>query len=461
VAAPAGQGERHVSERAGNPYRISGPAIALIAAALTLGLRFWFFLAPYSVNVLFYDQWDLLDSFFDGNPGLAELFFHQHGPHREGLGLIADKYLYPLTRWSVDSESVMIGASIFAAMILAVLLKKRLFGRLAYSDVLIPAIFLTLTQYETVIGTPNPGYSAFPLALLMLYGLALLQGNYLLRYSLVLSINFVLIYTGMGVFAGVVTIGLFLADGYWCWRRALVVPLAAPIGGLFIACASLASFFVHYKFEPAVDCFGAHPRFLDYPWFMAVMFSNFAGIRRPIAWATVVGAAVLLFAASTLVLVIRRANREAEFRKFGVTMAAMLAFSLLFSASTAIGRACLGLPEGAHPSRYTTLLIPAFLAMYFYAVTVQPRTLRFIALALLALFLTRGLVYIHQQTEYSGSPSWYANGKRAWVNCYQGTGDIGYCDSATGFKIHPDAERTRLKQKLDFLKRNKLNLFAD
>lgn len=456
----------HVSERVGSRYRIIGPATALIAAALVLGLRFFFFLSPYSVNVLFYDQWDLLDSFFDRNPGLAELFFLQHGPHREGLGLIADKYLYPLTRWSVDSESVMIGASIFVAMILAVLLKKRLFGRLAYSDALIPAIFLTLTQYETVVGTPNPGYSAFPLLLMMLYGLALLQANYLLRYGLVLFINFLLIYTGLGVFAGVVTIGLFLLDSYWCWRgalvfKAIVFPLAAPIGGLFIACASLASFFVHYKFQPAVDCFGAHPRFLDYPWFMALMFSNFAGVRRPIAWATVLGAAMLLFAASILVVVIRRANREAHFREAGVTIAAMAVYSMLFSASTAIGRACLGLPAGALPSRYTTLLIPAFLAMYFYALTVQPSALRVATLALLAVFFTRGLVYIHQRTEYSGSPSWYANGKRAWVTCYKRTEDIGYCDSATGFKIHPDAERTRLKQKLDFLKRNKLNLFAD
>ena len=451
----------HVSERAGSPYRISGPVIALIAADLILGLRFWFFLAPYSVNVLFYDQWDLLNSFFDGNPGWAELFFHQHGPHREGLGLIADKYLYPPTRWSVDSESVMIGASIFVAMILAVLLKKRLFGRLAYSDVLIPAIFLTLTQYETVIGTPNPGYSAFPLVLMMLYGLALLQGNYLLRYGLALAINFLLIYTGLGVFAGVVTIGLFLLDTYWCRRRVIILPLAAPIGGLAIACASLASYFVHYKFQPAVDCFGAPPRFLDYPWFMALMFSNFAGIRRPIGLATVVGAAMLVFAASILVVVIRRANREAHFRQAGVAIAAIFAYSLLFSASTAIGRACLGLPAGAYPSRYTTLLIPAFLAMYFYVLTVQPRTLRAGTLALLALFLARGLVYIQQRTEYSGSPSWYANGKRAWASCYKEAGDIGYCDSATGFKIHPDAERTRLKQKLDFLKRNKLNLFAE
>ena len=304
----------------------------------------------------------------------------------------------------------MIGACIFVAMLLALQLKRRLLGRLAYSDALIPAIFLPLTQDETIIGTPNPSYSAL---LLMLYGLALLQGNYLLKYGLVLLINVALIYTGLGLFAGLITVGLFLLECFWCWRGLSVLPLVAPIAGLLIACGSLASFFVHYAFNPAVDCFGAsHPRFLDYPWFMTLMFSNFAGIRNPIAWITVLGAAMLLFAAFILVAVVRRAIQEPYSRNIVLTIAVMMGYSLLFSADTAAGRVCLGLPAAAPPSRYTTLMIPAFLAMYLCGLTVPSKTLRIAAFVLLTLFLARGFVYIRQQTEYSGSPSWYANGKR-------------------------------------------------
>jgi len=49
----------------------------------------------YSINVFFYDQWSYLTPFFRHQPSLAELFFWQHGEHYEGVGLIADKFLYP------------------------------------------------------------------------------------------------------------------------------------------------------------------------------------------------------------------------------------------------------------------------------------------------------------------------------------------------------------------------------
>ena len=68
-------------------------------------------------------------------------------------------------------------------MLLARQLKSELYGALSYSDVAIPLIFLTLAQYEAVIGTPNPGYSALPLLMMMLYCLALLGRSRLRRYA--------------------------------------------------------------------------------------------------------------------------------------------------------------------------------------------------------------------------------------------------------------------------------------
>lgn len=132
------------------------------AVAGALSFRFLVFIWRYSVNVLFMDQWDHLAAFFDHDPSLGELFFWQHGPHREGIGLIADKFLYPLTAWDVRTEALMIGGCIIAAMGLALLMVKRLFGRIEYWDVLVPMIFLTLAQYETFTVTPNPAYSGYP-----------------------------------------------------------------------------------------------------------------------------------------------------------------------------------------------------------------------------------------------------------------------------------------------------------
>lgn len=97
-------------------------------------------------------------------------------------------------------------------MLLALLLKRRLFGPLSYSDVALPVIFLSLEQYETLLNVPNPAPYAYPLLLIMLYCVALLCRNRLLRYALVLTLNFLLIYTGYGLVMGVVTLASFCSS---------------------------------------------------------------------------------------------------------------------------------------------------------------------------------------------------------------------------------------------------------
>jgi hypothetical protein len=315
--------------------------------------------SKYSVNVLFWDQWDFLDSFFGHNPTLAQLFVWQHGPHREGLGLTADAILYPLTDWNVRIECLMIGGCVVAATALAIILKKRLFGRLDYWDVLIPILFLALAQFEGMTTTPNPAYSAFPLLLVMLYLLALLIPNDLVKYCLVCVVNFLLIYTGFGVFMGVVTIGVF---GFFCYRRLRgfdATPMAMPFAGLFIACISLALFFIHYIFQPAVDCFVfpySHPG--HYIWFVALMFANVTGIGSHIVLAAALGPVLVLCSIFVLGVHSKVLVRAARLSQTSLVIVILMTYSLTFAINTAIGRVCLGLPGSALPSRYCTLLIP-------------------------------------------------------------------------------------------------------
>jgi hypothetical protein len=54
----------------------------------------------------------------------------------------------------------------------------------------------------------------------------------------------------------------------------------------------------------------------------------------------------------------------------------------------------------------------------------------------------------------------YAERKRAWADCYRRVGSIEACDSSTGFNVFPYPARTHLKEKLEFLREHKLNLFA-
>lgn len=441
-----------VQPRPGTTVGTRWPAVVVISAALLLACRFFFFLWRNSVDVLFYDQWDFLGPLFLGDSSLWRLFSFQHGPHREGLGLIADKFLYALTRWNARAEAFLIGGCILAAMMLALWLKRRLFGRLEHSDVLIPIIFLTLAQFETLTGTPNAAYAGIPLLLIMLYAGALTLRSYVLRSALVLVINFFLIYTGFGVFMGIVTIGMFALDCYPCLRNKTEVALRVPAIGFLIACLSMASFFMNYLFQPAVDCFEFpyHNPFA-YPWFMALMFSTFAGIKTPVVLATLLGLATLLLSIFVIAMHLREAVRVSPLQ---LTILVMLGFSLLFSFNTAIGRVCSALPNSAQQSRYATLLIPAFLAIYFHLLTLPSEAIRARLLVILGLMLVPGHIHVPRMA------GWFVDGKRAWAACYRQTENIAYCDASTGFKIYPDAERTQLKQKLDYLKDRRLNLFA-
>jgi hypothetical protein len=418
---------------------------------LALGYNFFGFISKYSVNVLFFDQWDYMRSFFGGHTTLVDLFRLQHGPHREGVGIIADRFLYPLTNWNVRAESFMIGGCVFVAMLLALLLKRRLFGHFSYSDVSIPLMFLTLAQYETFVGGPNASYGGFPLVMLMLYCVALLERNCFLRYGVVLLLNLFLIYDGWGLFMGIVTIGIFALEGYWRLRHITSTPLALPVAALLIAGASLGSFFIRYKFAPVE---GFPPRDpLSYPRFMALMFSNFVGLRVPV-WATWAGYAILLFALVVLAAQVRRLGTRDCSRDISLILGVLLSYGILFAASTAVGRVSLGLDQ-AQVSRYATLLIPAFLALYLYLLSTPSGLRRNIGLVLFAVLLVPNAVRVPPGAR------WLADGKRAWIACYLQTENIEHCDQAVGFVIHPRPENTGLRQKLEYLKQHRLSFFAD
>jgi hypothetical protein len=432
------------------------PSLAVSAAVVAVGSVFFRFIWKYSVNIFFWDQWDWLTPFFHHSPGLRELFFEQWGPHREGVALIADKALYALTSWNTRAESFMIGACIFVAMLLALVLKRKLFGSLTYSDLAIPLTFLTLSQWETMVGTPNPAHSAFPLLMIMLYCIALLQSNRTLRYGLVLLLNFLLIYTGFGVFMGIITIGVFALETYWCWRRTpwqIVLPLAAFV----IASASLGSFFVHYTFWPAVDCFvfPYHP-ITSYLWFMGGMFWEFIGPAHFQLIGTIVGPLMLLFALAAFGVQVRHLLLRQHPPATALVGAVLLGFSLLFAMNTAVGRICLGRQAGMTP-RYMTLLIPAFLAIYFYLLSFSSLRAGKLALGLFVVLLIPSAVVARKGPLWS--PASVAAGKRAWAKCYLETEDIHYCDNSASFKIVPHPEDNHLKEKLDYLKQHRLNLF--
>ena len=434
----------------------SKAGLVLAGATLGLGYNFFRFINRNSVNILFQDQWDFLTPLFDDHPKLAELFLRQHGPPREGLGLLADRILYQWTDWNVRSESFAIGGCIVLAMLLAFWLKIRLFGWLTYADAAIPLIFLTLGQYETLVGALNPAYSAIPLVLMMLYCLTLQQSYGWGRYAWLLLTNLLLIYTGFGLLMGPVTLCVLALECYGQLRRPAAGRMIQPFAAFLLAVASLGSFFIHYTPTSAVDCFGLIEETpTSYFHFVTLMLANFVGARHPLPVATVLGAAILAGTLAVLATEIRRLSRSPLGLNQSVVIAVLATYTLLYACLTAAARICLGLPEAAWASRYVSLLIPLFLALHFYMASLPSSRLLGIAKGIFLMLLIPGCLIP------ASSSRWFREVKQGWRDCYLRHEDISYCNQEMGVPIHPDPQRTHLQQKLDYLKQRRLNLFAD
>ncbi len=433
-----------------------GPKVVVAAAILISSSRLFLIIRRSSVNVFFMDQWDFLGPFFHHQASFKNLFFMQLGIQRDGIGLFVDKFLYPLTNWDARVDPFFIGACLFAAMLLTLRLKCKLYGPLAYSDVAIPVTFLTLAQWEMLFNTPDPSYAGIPLLLIILYCLALVRRNSITRYSVVLALNFVLIYTGYGLFMGPITLGVFLLECYWSRQHLTTVPFGQALAGFIVAAASFGSFFIHYEFRPGVGCFQfSFSNLLQYPRFMSLMFSSFL-IPRPfllMMGVEIFGALVLVIVLVVLGFNVFRLIRCPQpARLIG---AILLSFTLLFTSNASVGRLCMGL-NAAFASRYSTLLIPSFLALYFFLLSKSWLGKRNLVLVFWVFLLLPGSLYkpwweIH----------WFSDGKRHWADCYIRTGNIQYCDQSTNFVLFPDPKRTHLQQKLDYLKENRLSFFAE
>ena len=129
----------------------------------------------------------------------------------------------------------------------------------------------------------------------------------------------------------------------------------------------------------------------------------------------------------------------------------MITFAGLFCIGTALGRTCLGL-DTAQAKRYIPLIIPIYVAIYFYILTL---TLNVKNILLSVFLMVSTFTYIksvnHKEAEY------YYNNKTAWKQCYLNNFNVDYCNQVIGFKPHPSNER--MEKVMLFLNKNKLNIF--
>ena len=232
---------------------------------------------------------------------------------------------------------------------------------------------------------------------------------------------------------------------------------------LILSLASLGSFFEGYKLLPGVDCFSLQPHSpTNYVVFVDLMLAHFFGARGSRLRVSIpLGTVVLAAMVFVLISCVRRLKSKTYTAKDSVP-AVFIAYGLLFCAATAYGRSCLG-AFAAFAGRYSEYTGLGVLGLYFYSLGYLPtghkQWARRMLLGLLLAILLIGSVPIPPADRYA--MQYYHDVKTKWRNCYLRTEDIQKCDQAAGLWIYPAPERTDLKEKLEYLKESKQNLYSD
>jgi hypothetical protein len=190
------------------------------------------------------------------------------------------------------------------------------------------------------------------------------------------------------------------------------------------------------------------------------MLANFFAVRGITTIPRIVGGVVLLVLVTAALTALRQmifapklAAQKALATQRLVSFG-LIVYSLLFCVATAYGRLCGGLPQS---SRYVIYLEIAMLGLYFHLLSLPSGPVRKWTLALF-LASTLSAVAVADRSEVF----LYSLGKQQWKECYLRTEDFAGCNDTVGFTIFSHApQRTRLREKLDFLKKARLNLYLD
>ncbi len=429
---------------------------ASLAVTAVLIARLFAFIDRNAVNVLYFDQWDFWGGLFRGE-GLWDLFRWQHGPHRQGLDYLVIVACARLSEWDSRFEAFAIGAILVLASFLGLLLVRLLRGSWSIFDGCVPIIVLSLSQFETLIGTLNPAHGAVPLLCVLAYALALQIECRALQLAILLVLGFSATYTGFGFFLGLVgpaVLGLLLLGAI---HRRQAIALHAAVLGLSLI--SLGSFFWGYHFQTGTEgLVTPHVPVMNYLRYLNVLFLRpfELDVVKPLKMG--LGLPFLVGAVALVVWSGWRSVKSFGASRFHLTIFALSGFSLLFAMGLAAGRAPLGVGQ-ASSSRYVPYLTPMLIAGYL-ALSLSSFQPRWRA-ALLALLMA-GLA---MKEAYSVAHGRYwidllVEGKRRWRACYLREGDVARCDEEARFQIYPAPEISeRLRWELDYLREHHLNLF--
>jgi hypothetical protein len=337
--------------------RARGVWLALAAVIVVLVVRLFVLIHRYGVNVYVWDQWDFLDALFEPR-SLWRLFNWKHGPHRMGIGLPLMLAVERATRWNAVAIAYLSAVVTAIAAVLAVHLKYRVSKSLGWTDLLIPFLVLNTSQWQVFLATPNPSHGPLPLLLVIAFCIVLMAEPGVARTLGLAVLGVLTLYTGFGLWLGVIAPLVFLLELRAAERERRVLALVALLASL----AALGAFFTNNRFGRSGRAVLSDPHPWRYPAFVVVLFARAVGATRLSGPLIALGAPLLI----GLVWVIVASFAE-DFRRKDAASAAprvvwvLGTFTLLFVAATAAGRACHGMRIRVL-SHYVPYVVPGLLA---------------------------------------------------------------------------------------------------
>ena len=435
-------------------------AVAFVVMAARLAL----FLNRYTVNIIYWDQWDFLNGLFDGADAWT-LFRWQHGPQRQGIGNLILAVLYPVTGWNGRADAAASAVALCLAAVGALWLVKRVCGSLRPWDGVVPLIFLTTTNAETYVIAPNIAHGPLSALLLTGYALALTISSHGARCVALVILNFLCVSTGFTWLLGLATpvMLLLLACGPQLTARERTMYAASIAASL----ASFALFLDGFVPQTATDCFQfPHVRPWEYVPYAGFVFARPFGLHAGGDTTRLLqGTGAFIAMAGFVGYAAFRLIRVRGDSVFWAVITSLSGFALLFASATAVGRVCLGL-DSANASRYIPYMMPSLLAAYLVIRSSASWLIRSsaswspVAYVLLPVFLVACIAKERDKLSANEATD-YLKYKQRWSECYLSMHDIYACDAWAGHPVYPWPEATRLQQKLDWLEARRYSLFQN
>lgn len=428
--------------------------------AISISFRWFYYIDKYSTNLLLTDNWDFYKAHFQSYP-LWDFFTYQHGPHRQGIGFILTKWLDDWSGWNTRVIAFAIGALIFLAALIYWQVKRKIKPGFTGFEALIFLILLIPRQQGLFTGTTNISHGAMPVLLLALISLCFFLKNLYLRNALLIFLNFNMIFSAFGLFTGFILPIVFIGELFFFLRAKDSLKALTSALSIVLSLAPWLLFFHNYEFVPAApDFVFPHPRPWEYVQYVVLAFAGVLGVTHTNLIGVLPGLVIVSILVYILIFHVRSlcktcfevGSKTTSISKVIVTL---ISFSFLFICFTAVGRISFGVGSAIN-SRYVSYLMPAILAIYFHAISKAKKEVLWNSWMLFVMLISTTFVgsSINQMKRIHGE-------KSRWKEAYLKYESIEKADSLSNFSVHPDSEGTDLKQKLNYLREHRLNLYLD